>query len=117
MLPPLENIAKHIKELRPQMECSPDQLMQDLVWMGYDVQYQVTKVFQVARRGGIIDIFSPPQLKPVRIEFFGDEIVSMRYFSPNTQRSIPGEVESYTLLPSREFSLDDISPHSILCHK
>lgn len=114
MLPPLENIAKHIKELRPQMEYSPDKLMQDLVWMGYDVQYQVTKVFQVARRGGIIDIFSPPQLKPVRIEFFGDEIVSMRYFSPNTQRSIPGEVESYTLLPSREFSLDDISPHSIL---
>ena len=114
MLPPLENIVRHIKELRPQMEYSPDKLMQDLVWMGFDVQYQVTKVFQAARRGGIIDIFSPPQLKPIRIEFFGDEIVSMRYFSTNTQLSIPGEAESYTILPSREFSLDDVSPHSIL---
>jgi transcription-repair coupling factor (superfamily II helicase) len=116
-LPPRENIAAHIKELRTGLEYPPDKLMQDLVWMGFDAQYQVTKVFQVARRGGIIDIFSPPQLKPIRIEFFGDEIISMRYFSVNTQCSVPGEVESYTILPSREFSLDDISSHSILLPK
>ncbi|MGC9362772.1 MAG: transcription-repair coupling factor, partial [Candidatus Syntrophosphaera sp.] len=113
-LPPLENIARHVKELRPGLEYPPDELMRDLVYMGFDAQYQVGKVFQVARRGGIMDIFSPPDPRPIRVEFFGDEIVTMRYFSPNTQRSEPGEVPSYTVIPAREFSLDDISENSVL---
>ena len=86
-LPPLQNIARHVKTLRPGMEYPPEELMRDLVYMGFDVEYQVNKVFQVARRGGIMDIFLPPGLKPVRVEFFGDEIITMRYFSPNSQRS------------------------------
>jgi transcription-repair coupling factor (superfamily II helicase) len=113
-LPPLQNIAKHVKELRPGREYPPGELMRDLVFMGFETQYQVGKVFQVARRGGIMDIFSPPNLKPIRVEFFGDEIITMRYFSPNTQRSEPGEVPSYTIIPAREFSLDDISAKSVL---
>jgi transcription-repair coupling factor (superfamily II helicase) len=113
-LPPLDNIARHIRELRPGLEYPPDQMMQDLVNMGFDTQYQVNKVFQAARRGGILDIFSPPGLKPVRIEFFGDEIITMRYFSTNTQRSEPGEVPSYTIIPAREFCLDDIRKTSPL---
>ncbi len=114
LLPPLKNIASHIKTLTPGMEYAPEELAQDLVNMGFEVQYQVNKVFQVARRGGIMDIFSPPALKPVRLEFFGDEIVSMRHFSPSSQRSEPGEVSSYRLIPSREFSLDDIRATSPL---
>ena len=113
-LPTLQNIAGHIRELRPGMDYSPGQLMQDLVNMGFEPQYQVNKVFQVARRGGIMDIFSPPALQPVRLEFFGDEIVSLRYFSANTQRSEPGEVASFTIIPAREFCLDDIKSTSAL---
>ena len=89
-LPPLANIERHVKVLRPGLEYPPDELIRDLVFMGFEVQYQVNKVFQAARRGGIMDIFSPPGLKPVRIEFFGDEIITMRHFSLNTQRSEPG---------------------------
>ncbi len=115
-LPPLANIARHVRELRPGLEYAPDALIRDLANMGFEIQYQVTKVFQAARRGGIVDIFSPPALKPVRIEFLGDEIINLRHFSPNTQRSEPGEVPSYTVIPAREFSLDDISPSSPLIH-
>ncbi len=115
-LPKLERIAGHIKTLHPGMEYAPEDLMRDLVFMGFEPQYQVNKVFQVARRGGIMDIFSPPDLKPIRIEFFGDEIITMRYFSTNTQRSDPGEVPSYTLIPAREFSLDDVRPTSPLAN-
>lgn len=116
-LPPLQNIARHVKTLRPGMEYPPEELMRDLVYMGFDVEYQVNKVFQVARRGGIMDIFSPPGLKPVRVEFFGDEIITMRHFSPNTQRSEPGEVPVYTVIPAREFCLDDVRATSPLMAK
>ncbi len=117
LLPPLANVARHVTILRPGLEYPPEELMRDLVNMGFEVEYQVNKVFQAARRGGIVDIFSPPDLKPVRIEFFGDEIITMRYFSPNTQRSEPGEVPSYTLIPAREFCLDDIRKTSPLMAK
>ncbi len=113
-LPPLDKIASHVKELKPGLQCDPEELARDLANMGYETQYQVNKVFQVARRGGILDVFSPPDLKPVRVEFFGDEIITLRYFSPNTQRSEPGEVPSYTLIPARELSLDDVRPTSPL---
>ena len=42
---------------------------------------------QFTRRGGILDVYSPEMDRPVRIEFFGDEIESIRKFDPETQRS------------------------------
>lgn len=54
-----------------------------------------------AVRGHLVDVFSPYQPNPVRIEFFGDEIVSMRAFDPTTQRSLD-ELETFVLLPTRE---------------
>ncbi|MDY6916095.1 MAG: transcription-repair coupling factor, partial [Candidatus Cloacimonadota bacterium] len=63
---------------------------------------------EFARRGGIVDIFSPHMNKPVRIEFFGDEIDTMRIFSIDTQRSSGEFVDKYSIIPSREFSLHDI---------
>ena len=48
---------------------------------------QVDVVGEFARRGGIVDVFGPGQDQPVRIEFFGDQIESLRYFDLDTQRS------------------------------
>ena len=45
---------------------------------------------QFTRRGGILDVYSPEQDSPVRIEFFGDEIDTIRRFDPETQRSLSG---------------------------
>ncbi|MDP3114129.1 MAG: transcription-repair coupling factor [Candidatus Cloacimonadaceae bacterium] len=116
-IPPKKSIARHIIHLKPGMEYPPDKLLQDLHNCGYEMEYQVSKVYQAARRGGIMDVFSPPLLKPVRIEFFGDEILSMRTFSANTQRSEPGELDEVTIIPARELCLDDIDHHSLLSSK
>ena len=103
-----EIFGKNIITLKKGEDFNPDVLISDLVGMGYENQFQVSKVGELARRGGIIDVFSPSLHKPVRLEFFGDEVESIRVFSVSSQRSTGEELESITLIPSREFSLHDI---------
>ena len=99
---------KNIIRLSVNEEYDPDVLISNLVGMGYETQFQVSKVGELSRRGGIIDVFSPNSHRPVRIEFFGDIIESIRVFSVNSQRSTGEELNKVTLIPSREFSLHDI---------
>jgi transcription-repair coupling factor (superfamily II helicase) len=61
-----------------------------------------------AKRGGIIDIFSPLLPMPVRIELFGDEVEAIRAFDPETQRTIC-KMDSFYFSPVRELFLDDVS--------
>ena len=63
-----------------------DQLLAGLVAAGYSRCGMVEGVGQFALRGGILDVFSPACEKPVRAEFFGDELDTMGYFDPGTQR-------------------------------
>ncbi|MCH2205937.1 MAG: transcription-repair coupling factor [Lentisphaerales bacterium] len=77
---------------------SPESLSELLVKLDYDNEYQVSMQLEFARRGGIVDIFSPLYKNAHRIEFFGDEIESIRAFDPATQRSIE-EAESLTVVP------------------
>ncbi|MBW6515819.1 MAG: transcription-repair coupling factor [Candidatus Cloacimonetes bacterium] len=86
-----------------------EQLCSKLVSVGYKIESEVSQVGDFARRGGIIDIFSPANKLPVRLEFFGDTIDSCRFFDPQTQRSTGGKREIYTVLPVREVFLDDIT--------
>ena len=57
---------------------------------------------EFARRGGIVDVFPPSAPLPVRIEFFGDEIDSLRAFDPTDQRTV-GPLDEAILLPATEF--------------
>ena len=58
-------------------------------------------------RGAIIDIFSPSHEEPLRLEFDGDRLASLRRFEPENQRSLPGsELERAILLPARDLSKD-----------
>ena len=59
---------------------------------------------EFARRGGIVDVFPPSLPLPIRIEFFGDEIDSLRAFDPTDQRTVRS-VEDAVLLPASEFLL------------
>ena len=111
-LPPRENLSRHIRIIRQGMEYPPEDLIRDLANMGYEIDYQVSKVFQAAKRGGIVDVWSPPLQKPARLEYYGDEIVSIRHFSATTQRSEPGELGWLSLIPARELSLDDVMSSS-----
>ena len=59
---------------------------------------------EFARRGGIVDVFPPSMPLPIRIEFFGDEIDSLRAFDPTDQRTV-STVDRIVLLPASEFLL------------
>src|SRR5262249_1073210 len=61
-------------------------LIEALRTAGYERTETVVEVGQWSVRGGIVDIFSPAQAAPARLEFFGDEIESIRLFDPTSQR-------------------------------
>jgi transcription-repair coupling factor (superfamily II helicase) len=72
-----------------------------LASVGYTQMDLVEMQGQFTRRGGILDVYSPESDRPLRIEFFGDEIESIRRFDPETQRSQSGSDEAW-LLPLTE---------------
>jgi transcription-repair coupling factor (superfamily II helicase) len=69
--------------------------------VGYTQMDLVEMPGQFTRRGGILDVYSPESDRPVRIEFFGDEIETIRKFDPETQRSQSG-LDEVELLPLTE---------------
>jgi transcription-repair coupling factor (superfamily II helicase) len=83
-----------------------DDLLARLVKMGYANVPLVEDRGSFAVRGGILDIFPPNLAAPVRIEFFGDTVETIRAFDPLTQRSLQ-PLEELVLLPSREILLTD----------
>jgi len=78
-----------------------DALLRHLNTVGYSSSDVVEMPGQYAVRGGILDVYSPEADRPVRIEFFGDEVESIRKFDPATQRSSAG-VDEALLLPLTE---------------
>jgi transcription-repair coupling factor (superfamily II helicase) len=79
----------------------PDMLVEHLLSVGYTRVDVVEMPGQVSMRGGILDVYGPEMERPVRIDFFGDEIESMRRFDPETQRS-SSAVDDVLLLPLTE---------------
>src|SRR5262252_5772447 len=76
-------------------------LLRHLNTVGYAAADVVEMPGQYAVRGGLLDVYSPESDRPVRIEFFGDEIESMRKFDPASQRS-SNPVDEIVLLPLTE---------------
>ena len=77
---------------------APLDLIEWLEEQGYEPEAQVSQRGEIALRGGIVDIFPPTSPWPVRLDFFGDELESLRYFDPQTQ--ISREEISEIVLPS-----------------
>jgi transcription-repair coupling factor (superfamily II helicase) len=88
-------------DLRVGEEHLPEMLVEHLLSVGYTKVDVVEMQGQVTIRGGIIDVYTPEQDSPVRIDFFGDEIESIRRFDPDTQRS-SGGLKHILLLPLTE---------------
>ena len=76
-------------------------LVEHLASVGYAQVDLVEMPGQFARRGGILDVYSPEADRPIRVDFFGDEIESMRKFDPETQRSSTA-LDDALLLPLTE---------------
>src|SRR3954453_9952925 len=77
----------------------------DLVGAGYERVEQVEERGQFAVRGGILDVYPATEERAVRIELFGDEIESMRWFSTFTQRSL-GDAQRVELAPAAEMDAE-----------
>jgi transcription-repair coupling factor (superfamily II helicase) len=90
-------------------EMTPEILLEALDDGGYRREDPVTAPGQIARRGGILDVFPPDAETPVRLEFLGDTLESLRTFDPGTQRTT-GTLQRLELLP-----LSDVfAPRSVL---
>jgi transcription-repair coupling factor (superfamily II helicase) len=100
-LMPWELFADSVKTISTGQQMDPDSLSNALAASGYEHSPTVTRIGEFSRRGGIIDFFSPAHDTPVRVEFFGDTIDSLRTFDLETQRSL-GEIKQAVALPVRE---------------
>lgn len=81
-------------------ECPRDMIVDMLLATGYLRQEPISEAGSYSLRGGILDIFSSGQREPVRVEFFGDTVESIRTFDIDTQRST-GALEVCRILPMR----------------
>lgn len=81
-----------------------DELLSRFEYLGYQRQDLVENQGQYSVRGGLVDIFPSGSKSPYRMEFFGEEICSLRGFNPESQRSM-AEVEAITVGPAREVLL------------
>jgi transcription-repair coupling factor (superfamily II helicase) len=87
-------------------EMDLETLTEHLASVGYTKMDIVEMPGQFTRRGGILDVYSPEDERPVRVEFFGDEIESIRNFDPETQRSLGG-LDAAQLLPLTETPVNE----------
>jgi transcription-repair coupling factor (superfamily II helicase) len=83
-----------------------DHLLAHLNTVGYISSDVVEMPGQYALRGGILDVYSPEAERPVRVEFFGDEVESIRRFDPTSQRS-SNPMDEALLLPFTETPVSD----------
>lgn len=98
---PPEFFKDKIFTLKQGQQIDPDQLTADLIACDYDHESEVSMPGELSRRGGILDVYSPLYEYPIRMEFWGDEIDSLRFFSPDTQRSVQ-DVKEVTIIPRGE---------------
>jgi transcription-repair coupling factor (superfamily II helicase) len=82
-----------------------DELMRTLVAAGYERVDQVEERGQFAARGGLLDLYPATEERAVRIDLFGEEIESLRWFSTFTQRSL-GEAEQVEVAPAAELAAE-----------
>ncbi len=89
--------------LKRDEDFSPDKLIERLVAAGYVREDPISNVGQFSLRGGIVDVWSPDAANPVRIEFFGDTVESIRSFDAETQLSV-AQLNTTSIAPMREFA-------------
>ncbi|MEW5730035.1 MAG: transcription-repair coupling factor [Pseudomonadota bacterium] len=107
-VPPRETLAKATFAARVGGRVDSETLISFLNRNGYVRADTVMEPGEYAVRGGIVDLFPPGLPEPVRLDFFGDEVDSIRSFDPMSQRTT-GKLESFALKPVSEVTLDEAS--------
>ena len=99
-----ETLAATALELLPGARADLNEVAARLTELGYSREPLVEEAGQYSVRGGILDVFPAAARAPVRAEFFGDEVESLRLFDPGNQRSVMS-VPRVTVRPGREVVL------------
>ena len=96
-------IKKLGANLKRDEDFAPEKLIEKLVACGYVREEPLKNIGEFSVRGGIVDVWSPTAENPVRIEFFGDTVDSIREFDAETQLSIR-QLTEISIAPMREFT-------------
>jgi len=99
---PRRDFLKACKKLSVNQTVQPDTLLRSWAEIGYQRVNTVLEPGQFSSRGGILDIWATAEMLPVRLDFFGDEIETIRRFDPASQRTIE-KLESILVTPAREY--------------
>ncbi|MBK9926597.1 MAG: transcription-repair coupling factor [Anaerolineales bacterium] len=99
---PRRDFLKACKKLSVGQSTQPDVLTRGWVETGYQRVNTVLEPGQFSKRGGIMDLWVPAETLPVRLDFFGDEIETIRRFDPASQRTVE-KLESILVTPAREY--------------
>ena len=105
-LPTKDLYQEKIVTIKRNEEYDIKKLTEKLISIGYKRDVIVSKTTDIAIRGYVIDIFPVSSQNPVRIEFFGDEVDSIRYFDPESQKSIE-EINEIMIYPASEYLLEN----------
>jgi transcription-repair coupling factor (superfamily II helicase) len=105
-LPPVDYIAARSLHLRQGQQLDRGSFLERLTACGYLRVPQVAEHGEVAVRGSLVDVFPMGSDAPVRIDFFDDEVESLRYFDPDTQLTAATTAD-IRILPAREIPLDE----------
>ncbi len=98
---PPERMASATISLAPGVEIEPLLLAEHLLEAGYTREDPVDEHGEFCVRGGIVDLFPPGEADPIRVEFIGDSVESLRRYDPSTQRSIV-TIDQAQIVPIRE---------------
>ncbi len=99
---PRRDFLKACKKLSVNQTIQPDALLRSWAEIGYQRVNTVLEPGQFSSRGGILDIWATAETMPVRLDFFGDEIETIRKFDPASQRTIE-KLDSILVTPAREY--------------
>ncbi|MEI7846055.1 MAG: transcription-repair coupling factor, partial [Chloroflexota bacterium] len=113
---PLRDFLKASKRLKIGQEIQPDMLIRLWADIGYQMSETVVEPGQFSRRGGILDVWVTSDVYPVRLDYFGNEIETIRRFDPSTQRTIE-QVANILITPAREYIVNEKSPELISIEK
>lgn len=104
---PRRDFLKACKKLSVGQTIQPESLIREWARIGYQRVNTVLEQGQFSHRGGLLDVWPATEPGPVRLDFFGDEIETIRRFDPASQRTVE-KLANILLSPSREFLVESI---------
>jgi transcription-repair coupling factor (superfamily II helicase) len=104
---PRRDFLKACKKLSASQTIQPEVLIREWARIGYQRVNTVLEPGQFSHRGGLLDVWTSVEANPVRLDFFGDEIETIRQFDPATQRTVE-KLESILITPAREFLAETV---------